>query len=333
MNLFKGKEKVDDYFVRLRVDGYQLKNNYHGITLDMVTRVLTSINRYTADIRDVVWCLLNDEIPSLYANANGFRICDGASVAHIGGFVGILLRGGNRLDREGRDYWIKPLVDIGAVNLLTLKNGQFLSGHLVAKSPNSCYRLTDSFISLLKSANSPQFDNILNQWISIESTNKRLEIQAHAVRLAAQNSTDNAHKKLIQQSITIYANHFLPDYIPVYVDDSDGDRITVTEREKLNFYGISFGHLDDVWPDAILVNPNEKKLWFIEAVTSDGEVDEHKMRGLKAICYRSNLQFGGATTTYPTWKKMYSRQKSEDNLAVGSYVWIKESPERHMYIE
>ena len=92
-------------------------DSYQGVTKQRVRNVLAVIDRCTENMIDVVYALLCDE-PSWYKKAakNGYRFCNGGSVAHIGTHVGILQRGGNlKLDREGRDYWQKPLWDIGAI--------------------------------------------------------------------------------------------------------------------------------------------------------------------------------------------------------------------------
>ena len=132
---------------------------------------------------------------------------------------------------------------------------------------------------------------------------------------------------LIKNSQTI-----LPGYICVFKDADNGDRITSEEKYLLNKYNINFGNLDDVWPDAILFNPNTNSLWFIEAVTSDGEVDSHKIKGFERICKNSNKNFGGCTTTYFTLKRFYERQSSQNNISQGSYFWIKEFAEKHFYV-
>lgn len=334
MEINKNKgEKVDDYFRRLHLAGYALNNSYQEITLDMISNILKKLGRFTLDIRDTVWCLLNNEFPSLFANSNNATLSDGSSVAHIGGYIGILMRGGNRLDREGRDYWIKPLRDIGAIKELTLDNGIFVDGHIKAKSPNSCYALSESFIELLSLANTPGIDYRISQWISDESLNKRLALQLELSNGTKANQGHSAHKQLITDSINIYARHFLKGYVTVFTDADDGDRITEKELAVLKSFGIKFGGLTDVWPDAILYNKQSNSLWFIEAVTSDGEVDKHKLDGLHRICQNSEMNFGGATTTYPTWKKLAARQQKERNLEVNTYIWIKEDPEKQLLIQ
>lgn len=331
MNINKQNgEKVEEYFERLVKEGYTLNDSYQDITLDDITTVLKKLNQYSDDKRDVVWCLLNNEFPSLFANADNFKISDGASIAHLGGYIGILKRHAKKLDREGRDYWVKPLTDIAAIEPVTLKNGTFVEGHIKAKSPNSAYRLSSYFSELLKSTNTEQFDCKLNEYIS--TVDERLLVFSQLESIAKEAQGESAHKKLIELSISIYAKHYLPGYIPVFTDYSDGDRVTEEERNLLEKYGIVFGSIDDVWPDAILINPSTKTLWFIEAVTSDGEADNHKVEGLKSICSNSNLTFGGVTTTYETYKRFASRQQSENNIARDTYIWILESPDRQFKV-
>lgn len=326
-------EKVDDYFSRLYENGYKIKDTYQNIHYNDIKILLTQINRYTQDTHDVIWCLLNNEFPCLFANSSNLTISNGASVAHIGGYIGILMRGKKRLDREGRDIWIKPLRDIGIIEEVIYHKGEFLPGHLKAKSPNSAYRLNSSFIKLLNKIHSPNFKQFLDEWISTECLNERLQIHLNKIKTVNEHFFDNDHKKLIEDSINIYAQYFLKDYIPIFKDSDDGDRITLEEQNNLDKYGINFGNLDDVWPDVILYNKKKNSLWFIEAVTSDGEIDLHKMEGLQKICANSKKVFGGATTTYLTWDKLAKRQKSQKNLCINSYIWIKEDPEKQFFVK
>lgn len=323
-------EKVDEYFERLVAEGYTLKESYQGITLDDIEIVLTKLNQFSNDKRDVVWCLLNNELPSLFSNAQQYKISDGASIAHLGGYVGILKRHAKRLDREGRDYWVKPLTDIAAIEPITLQDGIFVEGHIKAKSPNSAYRLSSYFTNLLQTVNTNQFEDNITEYINTVDNRLLAYSQLETASRAAQG--DSAHKRLIELSISVYAQMYLPGFIPVFTDFADGDRVTDEEREALDRYGIIFGTINDVWPDAILINPETNTLWFIEAVTTDGEADNHKVEGLKAICRNSNLTYGGVTTTYETYKRFAARQQAENNIARDTYVWILESPNKQFKI-
>lgn len=328
MSIYKGKEKVDDYFERIVQEGFVPNEKPQGVSAEDITLVLNRVGKFSADIRDAILCLLDTEFPSLFANSNGIPISAGAGVAHIGGYVGIYLRHGKRLDREGRDYWIKPLRDIGAIEAITYQDRTFVPGHLKAKSPNSAYRLNADFVELLKSVGTSDFEACYMRWV--DSTDERLHI-IH--ELQSKESVSSPHKQLILDSIEIYARHFLPGYFPVFTDFEDGNRISDEERAMLEQYGIIFGRIDDVWPDVILFNAEFKSLWFIEAVTTDGEADIHKLEGLMRICSNSNKKYGGVTTTYETWSRCAARQKKEKNLVKGSYVWIREDPTKQFFID
>lgn len=335
MNLYKdgNKEKVDDYFERIKKEGYYPDASFQGIKIKDIENFLKIIDRHSNDRRDVIRCLLNTKLPSLFSKISRTNsIADGASVAHIGAYIGILLRGKKKLDREGRDYWIKPLVDIGILEPITLQGEKFTYGHIKPKSPNSAYRLNQEFVALLKKTNalnSNESDNLIKEWFSSADERKRLIVTYEKNELEISNSS---HGGLINDSVNIYARNYLDSYICLFKDDTDGDRITAEESVMLNKYGIKLGGLRDVWPDAILYNEEKKSLWFIEAVTSDGEINNHKLKGFKTICANSNKIFGGCTTTYYTWKRFYERQSATNNLAVESFVWIKESPEKYFSV-
>ena len=120
---------------------------YQGVTKGRISDVLREIDCLTTDQRDAVFALLDDVSPSFYSIQYknfpaGIRFCDGATVAHVGCHFGILQRGEGKSDREGRDYWLKPLWEIGAIEKVFFDkaNGQFIPGHPVAKSPYTAYR-------------------------------------------------------------------------------------------------------------------------------------------------------------------------------------------------
>lgn len=325
----KGERKQEDYFRNILQEGQvpptSVKN---GITKSKIKQVLKRIDLINDDIVDVVFCLLDDQFPSLFDPK--FSLSDGASTAHIACYVGIYLRGRNKLDREGRDYWIKPLKDIGVIEAITYdsKNGPYVAGHLKAKSPNSAYRLHAGFIELL---NEYDEEKVL-EYFQDNAIAQRLLVQSDALEKAAEKFGRGDHHKLIRLSISVYAQSFLPEFTMIYVDDSDGDRISEKEKAILRNSGIEI-ELGDSFPDVILIDENKEKLWFIEAVTSDGEVDHQKVSKLKDFCDRNGKEYAGATTTYLTWRTFSSRQARHKNLAPDTYVWIAEDASRTMLIE
>lgn len=308
-------------------------DSYQGISKQRIHEVLTEIDQSNDNKVDVVYSLLCDD-KSWYKKAaeRGLRFCDGASVAHIGTHVGILQRGRNiKLDREGRDYWLKPLWEIGAIEKVYLNpNVEFSPGHPVAKSSNSAYRLAYDFMGILL-APEDKWKALAVTWMGADVTRERLALQAAQAQETA-NSVETPHSRLIRLSHEVYAPRFLEGYDVVYVDDGDGDRITDKERTTLIAAGLELT-IEDSMPDVLLLNRDTNHLWVIEAVTSDGEVDIHKKQSLEAFAKRNGKTGVGFTTTYLTWKKVAARQTALKNLANGTYLWISEDPSRNLLIQ
>jgi len=114
-----------------------------GVSKARVKQVLTWLALGDKpDLVDAVFALLDNETNSWFGTTpKGTKFSDGASTAHIGSHVGILQRGRSKLDREGRDYWIKPMQELGAVERVTLLESVFVRKHTRAKSGNSAFRL------------------------------------------------------------------------------------------------------------------------------------------------------------------------------------------------
>lgn len=328
------EDKVKKLREEISAPGHDaVPETYQGVSKDRISAVLREIDRYSADQRDVVFALLDDQNDSWFTRTKaGARFCDGASTAHIACHVGIFQRDDRKLDREGRDYWLKPMWELGAIEKVYFdsKSRIFLPGHPIAKSSNSSYKLADAFKDILK-ASEKTWRKDLRQWIKKDRVRLRLELQA---RLAAESrqKVDAKHSDLIKASCAHYAPHFLPNYEILYIDESDGERITNADRQQLSKAGLTI-RLDDSMPDVLLWNPETDLLWVIEAVTSDGEVDIHKVNNLTALANRSGKAGIGFTTAYPSWNTAAKRQHKYKNIAPGTYIWIQEDPSRHFLAE
>ena len=265
---------------RIAAGGEAVPTAFQGVTKEKVRQVLTKLDLgNNADLVDGVFALLDDETPSWFPKApGGTKFSDGASTAHLACHIGILQRGQGKLDREGRDYWIKPLRELGGIEPVLLLKEEFVHGHVVAKSPNSAYRLPEDFKAILQSPEG-QWPTELATWASQDAARRRKEFQAEMAE-TSRLLVDTGHSDLIKASIDHYASRFLPGYEVIYVDDGDGDRITDNDRASFERAGVDL-ILGDAMPDALLWNPGNDRLWVIEAVTSDGEVDLHKVNQLK----------------------------------------------------
>lgn len=324
---------IEDAFQKLRqsriASGKQLvPASFQFVTKKRIEEVLSRLDRADRNTVDCIFALLDDETEGF----KGLTFSHGVNTARIGCHIAFLQRDGRRtkLDREGRDYWIKPLREIGAVELVTLVAGQMVAGHVKSKSSNSAYRLNAEFVGILK-ASDTEWAGLLNDWIRIDVTRTRLEMQSHAAT-ESKKALKAGHPQLIEQSIAIYAKRFLPGFVVLYIDDSDGDRVSAAQKANLDEAGIALG-LDDAFPDVLLWNPETNWLWCIEAVTSDGEVDEHKVKQMNRLAQRHGKAGVGFTTTYPSWKSAARRQDSHRNLAIGTYVWIASDPSRQFEVK
>lgn len=307
---------------------------FQGVAKRRIRQILKQIDRLSNELADVVFALLDDKQPSWFLKApNGARFCDGASTAHLACHVGILQRGGRKLDREGRDQWIKPLRDVGAVEPVTLdpKQRVFIAGHPTPKSPNSAYRLADDFRAMLQ-AQERLLPSLLKAWIAEDAVRRRLEFQA-VLAEKARTAFETKHADLIAWACEFYSQKFLAGFEVLYIDASDGDRIPSESRAKLAAVGLEL-RLGDAMPDVLLVNRNEMSFWIIEAVTSDGEVDLHKVAQTSTFVRRSHPKATiGFTTAYRTWREAAGRQSQHKNLAPGTFLWILEDPSKQFRVE
>ncbi len=328
------REKLEEHFWGLRKRRTRVGAAHSGVTKERVQRVLGIVGRgENADIVDAVFALLDDTLPSQFARlAKTHRFCDGATTAQVGCHVGILQRGSGKLDREGRDYWIKPLRDLGAVEPITLpRDGvDFVAGHIQAKSPNSAYRLSKEFVKLLR-GNEETLAARVRGWAAEDAARARLELQKRMADAAREQFT-NEHGALIDAVVETYAPQFLPGFECIYVDSDDGDRVTASERAVLRVAGIEL-ELSDPYPDVMLFERKGRRLWCVEAVTSDGEVDEHKASGVKQLCARFQCELAGLTTAYSTRKDWLRRQSQHQNIALGTFVWAADDPGVHYLMQ
>lgn len=315
----------------IRREGKAVSDAFQGVTKKRIETVLRHIDRVSPDMVDAVFALLDDR-PSWFTTAPiGARFCDGASTAHIGCHIGILQRGNGKLDREGRDYWLKPLREVGAIETVTLTDSGFVAGHIVAKSSNSSYRLDASFVALLQVAEKQLLPAIAT-WIDADTRRQRLERQAKAAE-AARQAADTKHSDLIRSACDLYARYFLSGFELICVDDGDGDRIDAKQRARLAKAGIPT-HALGAMPDALFWKPGTSEFAVIEAVTSDGEVDSHKVTSVTAlISHKHAKPIIHFVTAYRTWREAAARQGKHKNLAPGSWLWIMEDGARRFHVE
>ena len=110
----------------------------------------------------------------------------------------------------------------------------------------------------------------------------------------------------------------LSDYKLVFVDDADEDRVQGQWKRALRVADSSPTWL--AWPDAILVRDSDKSIWFVDAVTSDGEIDTTRHDEIDDWAKQRGYTPRGYTTAYATWQRAGQRQARMKNLAVDTTI-------------
>ncbi len=322
---------LHDKVADMRAARGDMPDALQGVSKDRIRSALRYLDLGTnSELIDCVFAMLDDETDNWFSKApTHAKIADGASTAHLACHIGILQRGAGKLDREGRDYWIKPLRELGGFEAITLEKGAFISGHVKAKSPNSCYRLNEELKAVLK-APDDNWRDMLAVWARDDISRERRAFQAEMAE-AARKLVDSSHADLIKASVENYAPRFLTGYELLYIDDADGDRISEAEKAKMAAAGVELT-LEDAMPDALLWHPETDHLWVIEAVTSDGEVDAHKVAQMNRLAERCGKAGVGFTTTYRTWKDAAARQGKHQNIAYETFIWIQGDPAKQFKV-
>jgi hypothetical protein len=258
--------------------------------------------------------LLLDSGPGLFKTNIPFS--SGARVSHLSKRLPEIMSPAPRDREQVRDDLVRPLRIHGALEPVTLDKTVFIFGH-VPKSPNCAYRIPFDLRELLLSSEK-DFIEGLQKWVK---NSKRRRISALAAEFTLEK---RPHALLIESACDSLLTHHLAGFRAIFVDDSDGDRISSDEERSLAMVGMDL-RLDDAYPDAILINDEKHEVWFVEAVTSDGEIDHMKLDALSSMAERWGYDIAGATTAYESWSKMAKRM-GKSQIAYGSSIWVAEQP-------
>ncbi|MFS8602687.1 hypothetical protein LRO89_08795 [Priestia megaterium] len=281
--------------------------------------------------------LLNDQIPSPYKDKGMSDIyeepkfCHGANTASIASVIQQLEGKTNKLDREGRDHWIKPLLELGVLRKgylkpPTNKNEKYriIKDYHYTKSQNNFYFVSEEFKALL---NFPEED--LKEAVSNFLLNSSKGKELRAYQIVSENI--NSHSQLINQAVEFFTKKHIPDFKVIYIDDEDGTRIREEFSILLEKAGITLD-LSSRYPDAILWNEEKDLFWLLDAVESDGEFDHLRVEDLYKDFVSSGKVIAGFTTIYRTWNKVANRQGIYKNLSPGTSFWIANDPGKVFYV-
>jgi hypothetical protein len=250
-----------------------------------------------------------------------------------------LKRTASKLDREGRDLYVAPLhrpgmlierVQVPAKRERAASGQMLVEGWPKAKNQYSGHRVTAEVREML-AASAEEFEDLLHQFLGADAMRQR---QARAAKAAERVTSDSPHAELIRVARDAQIEELARqgrEYVCIYIDDTDGDRVSEAEAAQLDRRGLSFGG-NWRYPDALLVDDQAREVWIIDAVTSDGEVDENRAEDFLTAFGERGWSVAGFTTAYRTYAEMVRRQAIVKNLAYGSNVWVAEDGGRFLNV-
>lgn len=227
---------------------------------------------------------------------------------------------GKGRDREvTRDMIATPLVNLGILEKVTLpkKKGQpiITMGHPINNSPHCAYRLTRAFWNALSSCRA------VEAWLS-SNARRQERVSTRAIFASADRSS---HEQLIDACIDHFARlHLGPTYSVIYRDPSHGPRVELDSLLTLGAAGLSMDPSSDPCPDLIFWNEHTHDLCVVEAVMTEGIIDDRRRAALDtwiATC-RGSLEVT-YVTAFCTWKTAATFMAT---LAKNSKCWVQESP-------
>lgn len=286
---------------------------------ERVRAVLNRLGLHTPEREECVIALLDDVTPSAFRALaeTGLKFESGATTQQIFGMIAPRL-GKQSIDREARDQIMLPLREIGVLGIAyaDTQTRQIEPAYWKPKSPNNVYVVTDDFRALL-AVGEEAFDNEFEEWLG--SSAERMTRLAAAEGAAAAAHED---ERLVPLTIDTYCATALAGYEVVFIDDADA-RDATEWSDNVERYDLPLD-LSSRWPDVVLRNPSTGGFWIVDCVESDGEIDAVRKAEIDAAFKGRGHVIEGYTTAYRTVTRFAQRQRTMDNVALDTYVWVME---------
>jgi len=302
--------------------------------LDRISQLLKELGIYTDARAAAMLVFMDDRTPNRFSSLRdaGAPISAAARTSHVFDEIADRLQLSRRLDREQRDYVFVQLREVGLLDICWVlprheveRQGKLVEyGFHDPKSPNNAYVATDDARQLILMTSTSAWPRALRRWLEADQQ-RRLRLAQHAATSAVASASGSGarHSALIRACAEGLLGTVAKTFVVVFIDEADGQRIAGKWDAKLDRLGLK-PDLDSLWPDAILVDPGRKALWFIDAVKTDGEIDELRAQQLRGWSSSRGYEAAGMTTAYETWRSVARRQGAHKNLAVGTTLWVAE---------
>ena len=195
-------------------------------------------------------------------------------------------------------------------------------------SPNYRYKLTDEFLKLIQTYDSPEWDDSLNEFLSeheslIDIYSSKRELLKRPVMINGQefSFSPSPHNELQKQIIEEFCSRFAQGSECLYVGDTAKKDLLIN-HEKLEELGFAISTHDKM-PDVILYCEDKNWIYFIEAVTSTGPMDYKRIGEINQLTenVKAGKIFITAFLDFRTFKRFAA------DLAWDSEVWIADNPD------
>ena len=201
---------------------------------------------------------------------------------------------------------------------------------MATNSPNYKYRLTQEMLDLLKSYNTPQWQTKLSQFqkshvslMQLYYTKRHLKRIPIKINGRMLSFSSGKHNELLKAIIENFAPTFAKGSQCLYIGDTQNKNL-VKDNNKLEAIGFTLSCHDKL-PDVILFSEENNWIYFIEAVTSVGPMDNKRINELKLLLrdVTASKIYITAFLDFKTFKRF------SDKIAWETEIWLAEQPD-HM---
>lgn len=200
-------------------------------------------------------------------------------------------------------------------------------------SPNYRYRLTNETLSTIKTIGSSRQNNALKRFLAhhqrlIDFYASKRRMTLRPVKINKKNFlfSPGKHNELQKAIIEGFAPRFAPNAECLYVGDTVKKDL-VKDNERLKSLGFEITQHDKM-PDIVLYCEDKKWIYFIEAVTSVGPMDQKRLSEINEMT--TNVSAGKVFVT--AFLDFRTFLKFCKNLAWETEVWIAEAPDHMIHL-
>lgn len=200
-------------------------------------------------------------------------------------------------------------------------------------SPNYRYRITDELLEVVVSYNTTNWDSALSSFksnhetlIDIYSSKKRM--RKMPVKINGQDLTfsPGAHNLLQKLIIEEFAPRFAPHSECLYVGDTTKKDL-IKNTEKLQELGFEIS-LHDKMPDVVLYSEENDWIYFVEAVTSVGPMNQKRVNEINNMT--EEVDSGKIFVT--AFLDMKDFKKFSEEIAWETEIWVASFPDHMIHM-